>query len=58
VLINKDGVPTNISVQKGPQDLQKSALDAVHQWRWQPYLLNGQPIDVETTITVVYSLGG
>jgi TonB family protein len=58
VLINKEGVPTNISVQSGPDGLQKSALDAVHQWRWQPYLLNGEPIDVETTITVTYSLAG
>jgi TonB family protein len=58
VLIDKEGVPTNISVQSGPDGLQKSAIDAVRQWRWQPYLLNGEAIDVETTITVTYSLAG
>lgn len=57
VSINKEGVPTNIGVQSGPAELQRSAIDAVRQWRWEPYLLNGEPTDVETTITVVYSLG-
>ena len=55
-IIGKDGVPMNLKVQKGPKELQASALDAVRQWRWQPYLLNGDPIEVETTVTVVYSL--
>jgi len=58
VLINKEGVPTNINIQKGPKELQKSAMDAVRQWRWQPFLLNGEPIEVETTITVTYALAG
>jgi TonB family protein len=56
VVIDKEGVPTKIDVQKGPKELQQSAKDAVGQWRWQPFLLNGNPIEVETTITVVYSL--
>jgi TonB family protein len=54
--ISKEGVPENLKVVKGPRDLQSSALDAVRQWRWQPYLLNGDPIEVKTTVTVVYSL--
>jgi TonB family protein len=54
--IGKDGVPEHLVVQKGPSELQASALDAVRQWRWQPYLLNGEPIEVETTVTVVYAL--
>jgi len=54
--ISKEGVPEHLVVQNGPQELQKSALDAVRQWRWQPYLLNGDPIEVETTVTVVYEL--
>ena len=56
VVIDKEGVPTKIDVQKGPKELHQSAKDAVSQWRWQPFLLNGNPIEVETTITVVYSL--
>jgi len=58
VLIGKEGVPEHISVEKGPHELQQSALDAVRQWRWQPYLLNGDPIDVETTVTVTFTLKG
>jgi len=56
VIISKEGEPEHISVDSGPSELQKSALDAVRQWRWQPFLLNGDPIEVETTITVVYEL--
>ena len=38
--------------------LRSSALDAVRQWRYQPYLLNHEPTAVETTITVRFSLDG
>jgi TonB family protein len=55
-VIGKEGVPEQLSVEKGPKELQKSALDAVRQWRWQPYLLNGEPVEVDTNITVIYSL--
>jgi TonB family protein len=56
VVINKDGSPENIKVTGGPNELQQSAIDAVRQWRWQPYLLNGDPIEVLTTINIVYQL--
>jgi TonB family protein len=57
VVIGKDGEPENINVAKSLRgDYDKSALDAVRQWRWQPFLLNGQPIEVETNVTIVYSL--
>jgi TonB family protein len=58
VILSKEGVPENIRVVSGPHQLQKSALDAVRQWRYQPYLLNGNPVEVETSITVSYSLAG
>jgi TonB family protein len=58
VVINKDGSPENIKVTGGPNELQQSALDAVRQWRWQPYLLNGDPIEVLTTVNIVYALAG
>jgi protein TonB len=38
--------------------LQQSALDAVRSARYRPYLLNGEPTEVETTITVRFHLGG
>ncbi len=58
VVIGKDGAPIDLKVKDGPDALRQSALDAVRQWRWQSYLLNGDPVEVLTTITIVYSLAG
>ncbi len=33
-------------------------MDAVRQWRFQPTLLNGEPVEVDTTISVIFNLGG
>ena len=55
-VVSKDGVPEKLKVVSGPKELQRSAIEAVSHWRWEPYLLNGDPIEVETTVTVVYSL--
>ncbi|WP_263350814.1 M56 family metallopeptidase [Acidicapsa acidisoli] len=55
-IISKEGVPSELRIQEGPKELQASALDAIRQWRYEPFLLNGNPVEVETTITVVYSL--
>ncbi len=57
VIIGKDGVVQNIMVQQSlRRDYDMSALEAVRQWRYEPYLLNGEPIEVETTVTVTYSI--
>jgi TonB family protein len=57
VVINKDGVVEDIKVTKSQgENFDKSAIDAVKQWRWKPYLLNGQPIEVKTNITIIYTL--
>jgi protein TonB len=37
--------------------LQQNAMDAVRSWRYRPYLLNGEPVEVETTVNVVFTLG-
>jgi TonB family protein len=55
-VIGKDGSVENLRVVKGPSMLQQSALDAVRQWRYQPYLLNGDPVEVKTSINIMYSL--
>jgi TonB family protein len=55
-VIGKDGTVENLAVVSGPKELQQSALDAVQQWTYKPYLLNGSPTEVKTTISVVYSL--
>jgi periplasmic protein TonB len=54
--ISKSGSIENLRVMSGPIMLQQAALDAVRQWRYRPYLLNGQPVEVETTVNVVFKL--
>jgi TonB family protein len=55
--IGKDGTIENLRVVKSPaESLSKSALDAVRTWRYQPYHLNGEPVEVQTTVNVVYNL--
>ncbi len=55
--IAKDGTIQNLRVINGPPMLQQAAFDAVRSWRYKPYLLNGEPVEVETTINVVFNLG-
>jgi protein TonB len=55
-VITKSGTIQNLRVLSGSPMLQQAAIDAVSQWRYRPYLLNGQPVDVETTINVVFTL--
>lgn len=42
----------------GPPLLIKAVIDAVREWRYRPTLLNGEPVEVETTIDVLFNLGG
>lgn len=56
--IGKDGTVQHLKLTKSVRaDVDASAMDAVRQWAYKPYLLNGDPTEVETTITVVYTLG-
>jgi TonB family protein len=57
-IISKTGTIRDLQVVSGPPELTDSAKDVVNQWRYKPYLLNGEPTEVETTITVNYSLEG
>jgi periplasmic protein TonB len=57
-IIGKDGAVQNLEYVSGPPLLMKSAMDAVRQWRYKPTMLNGDPVEVDTTISVVFSLGG
>jgi TonB family protein len=57
VNVGKDGVIENIHVVKSPdKQFSESALQAVRTWRYRPYLLNGNPIEVDTTVNVIYCL--
>lgn len=55
-VIGKDGRVQNLQVVSGHPMLAGAALDAVKQWKYKPYYLNGQPVEVETNITVNFSL--
>jgi protein TonB len=57
-IIGKDGSVQNLEYVSGPGLLMKSAMDAIKQWRYKPTMLNGEPVEVDTTISVVFSLGG
>jgi len=54
--ISRDGSIENLRAVSGPPLLIDAAIDAVRQWRYRPYLLNNQPVEVETQITVNFSL--
>jgi TonB family protein len=51
-----DGAVKQTEATSGPPELTKSALDAVKQWRFAKTLLNGQPVEIDTTISLVYAL--
>ena len=57
-VISKAGAIENLRVISGPPLLIKAALDAVSEWRYRPYILNDEPVEVETRITVNFTLGG
>jgi periplasmic protein TonB len=56
--ISKSGTIDNLRVVSGHPMLTQSALQAVRQWKYQPTYLNGEPVEVETTINVNFSLTG
>ena len=57
-IISTDGTIKDLHALSGPVMLRQAALDAVRNWRYKPYRLNNQPVEVETTINVVFTLGG
>jgi len=56
-IIAKDGTIQELTFVSGPPLLMRAAMDAVKQWRYKPTLLNTQPVQVDTTITVIFNLG-
>lgn len=55
--IATDGTIKDLHAVSGPLMLRQAALDAVRNWRYKPYKLNNEPVEVETTVNVVFSLG-
>jgi protein TonB len=56
--IDKNGDIANLVVVSGDPTLAKAATEAVQQWKYRPYLLQGQPVEVETQIQVNFTLAG
>jgi protein TonB len=56
--ISKSGTINDVQVVSGPPQLAPAALEAVRQWRYKPYYLNGQPVEIQTTINVNFTLEG
>jgi TonB family protein len=52
VLVGRDGGVQNVKFLQGSLAFARSAIDAVQQWRFKPYLMNGRPVQVQTVITV------
>jgi protein TonB len=57
-VIGKDGTIQNLRAISGHPMLTPAAIDAVRQWRYKPYFLNGEPVEVDTQITVNFTLAG
>ncbi len=54
--ISKEGNITHIKVSSGDSQLARAANDAVKQWKYKPYLLNGEPVEIQTQVTVNFKL--
>jgi protein TonB len=57
-VIGKQGTIENLQAVGGPPLLIKAAVEAVRQWRYRPYRLNGEPVEVDTQITINFLLSG
>jgi protein TonB len=55
-VIGKDGTVQDVRVESGLPILAQAAIDAVRQWRYRPYMLNGEPVEVDSRITINFTL--
>jgi protein TonB len=55
-IIGTDGLVTDLTLESGPPVLGQAAMDAVKKWKYKPYLLNGQPVEIETQVVVNFEL--
>ena len=55
IVIDRDGSVAHVDPVSGPQELLSESLDAVRQWLFKPTLLNGDPVEVDTTVTINFS---
>ena len=58
ILISREGDVSQVTLVSGHPVLASLAMDAVKQWKYKPYLLDGQPVEVETTLQINFTLAG
>jgi TonB family protein len=58
VTVGKDGHVLDVKATAGPAELQRPAIDALRMWEFQPFLVSGEPVNVESTLQIIFSLGG
>jgi protein TonB len=56
VIVDKQGNVANIQVVSGPERLAPAAIEGVKQWKYKPYLLNGNPVEVGTQVQMNFTL--
>jgi protein TonB len=56
VVVGVEGTVTKVKAVSGPEALALAAIEAVRWWRYEPYLVNGQPATVESTVSVSFQL--
>ena len=57
-IVSPEGTITELTLVSGDPLLTPAAIKAVKKWKYKPYLLNGQPVEVETTVQVSFTLSG
>ena len=55
-VIGKDGSVKDVRVESGLPILAQAAIDAVKQWRYKPYMIDGEPVEVDSRITINFTL--
>jgi protein TonB len=55
-VIGTDGTVKDLRLESGPSVLAQAAIDAVKQWRYKPYLLNGSPVEIDSRITINFTM--
>jgi periplasmic protein TonB len=55
-IITKEGTISDLQLISGPPELVKAAMEAVKKWRYQPTLVKGEPSEVDTTVSIVFTL--
>jgi protein TonB len=58
VVIDCDGNVAQLEPVSGPPELINAAMEAARQWRYKPTILNGDPVEVDTTVTIAFGGGG